>query len=177
MRSGLPRREARRLEAFLHRLELLDQRKTTLYAMLEALLETQMVFFVDGDPDHRSVLTRQTIASRLHVSPVMLDWLISNKSIELPWGVEAPLEAFVPAEKSLLRDRLHGLAMAHPDFSDEDLSDEMELQFGVKIPARSIAEYRKEINIKSPSTAAMTQQSFSRSRFDDIWAEGLQVEN
>ncbi len=147
LKGSLPLNESQRLEKLLRQLEFLDRRKSTLYRVLEALLVHQAEFFLTGEPDRRRPLTQRALASQLDVIPSVLNRLLSNKSIQLPWGLESPLRTLVPSAKAILRDRLHGFALAHPDLSDEALRREIESAFGAKLSRRSIAQYRKELGL------------------------------
>lgn len=143
----LPARDAKRAESLLRELEYIDQRKTTLYRVLEAVLETQADYLVSGAAEKRVPLTQKALSDRLDVSPSVLNRLIANKSVELPWGLEAALSVFVPSRKSLLRDQLHDLALARPELSDEGLRVEIKERHGVELSRRSIAQYRKELGV------------------------------
>ena len=145
----LPDRDAKRAESLLRELEYIDSRKTTLYRVLEAVLETQADYLVSGAAERRVPLTQKALADRLNVSPSVLNRLIANKSVELPWGLEAALSVFVPSRKSLLRDQLHDLALARPELSDEGLRSAIREEHGVELSRRSIAQYRKELGISS----------------------------
>lgn len=143
----LPARDAKRAETLLRELEYIDQRKTTLYRVLEAVLETQADYLVSGDAERRVPLTQKALSDRLDISPSVLNRLIANKSVELPWGLEASLSVFVPSRKSLLRDQLHDLALARPELSDEGLRTALLERNGVELSRRSIAQYRKELGV------------------------------
>jgi hypothetical protein len=143
----LPARDAKKAETLLRELEYIDQRKTTLYRVLEAVLETQADYLVSGAAERRVPLTQKALSSRLDISPSVLNRLIANKSVELPWGLEAALSVFVPSRKSLLRDQLHDLALARPELSDEGLRAAIREEHGVELSRRSIAQYRKELGV------------------------------
>jgi RNA polymerase sigma-54 factor len=147
--AGLPAVEGRRAQGFLKRLEFVDQRKTTLYRALEVLLEAQRDFLLTGDLGRRKPFTQRALSSRLDADPSALNRLISNKSIQLPWGLEAPLKTFLPSSKSLMRERLEALAKDKPHLSDERLRLEMARLHAVRLSRRSIAQYRKELGIGS----------------------------
>lgn len=147
LRSALPLQESRRLESLLRQLEFIDRRKSTLYRVLEVLVEAQSEFLATGDPSRRRSLTQRAVADRLDVTPSVLNRLISNKSVRLPWGLEAPLKALVPSPKTLLRERLHDLALSHPDSSDEGLRKQMERLHGARLSRRSIAQYRQDLGL------------------------------
>lgn len=140
-------REARRATELLRLLELCDRRKTTLYRVLEALLEAQADFLMTGDPDRRLLLLQRALAARLGIAADVLSRLISNKSIRLPWGLEAPIRVLLPKRKSLWRDRLYDLTLAHPELSDEGLRRQMDLLYGAGLSRRSTARYRKELGV------------------------------
>jgi hypothetical protein len=143
----LPARDARRAEKFLRDLELLDRRKTTLYRVLEALIEDQAEFFLSGNPDRRKPLTQRELSARLDIAPSVLNRLISNKSIQLPWGLEAPLRTLLPSRKTMIRDRLYDLIQENPDLSDPQLARRIDRLHGVKLSARSIAQYRADLGV------------------------------
>lgn len=145
--ESMPPAEARRAEGLLRELEFLDRRKSTLYRVLEALLEAQSDFLVSKDPGRRKALTQRSLAAKLDISPSVLNRLISNKAVQLPWGLEAPLKALLPSGKTLLRDRLYALAMEHQELSDEGLRGAIERLHGVQLSRRSVAQYRKELGI------------------------------
>lgn len=145
--STLPSKEAQRLEKFLRDLELLDRRKTTLYRVLEVLVQEQADFFVSGEPSKREPLTQREVCRRLAIDASVLNRLISNKSIELPWGLETPIKTLMPSRKFLLRDRLHDLIRAEPGSTDEALSKRIHRLYGAKLSCRSIAQYRAELRL------------------------------
>lgn len=147
MLESLPVAEARRLEGFLRDLGLLDRRKSTLYRVLEALIEAQAQFFVSGEPGKRRALTQRELSDKLDITPSVLNRLISNKSIQLPWGLEAPMKTLLPSRKSLIRDRLYDLVHAYPDATDENLCRKIDRLYGVELSSRSIAQYRVELGI------------------------------
>jgi hypothetical protein len=147
MLETLPTKVARRVEKFLRELELVDRRKTTLYRVLEVLIDAQTAFFVSGDPDKREPLTQRDLSGKLNITPSVLNRLISNKSIQLPWGLEAPLKVLLPSRKSIIRDRLHDLIRENPDSSDTELGQKIDRIYGVKLSRRSIAQYRLDLGV------------------------------
>ncbi len=144
--------EGRKAERILRDLELLDRRKTTLYRLLELLIEAQARYFISGDPSQRAPLTQRAAAEKLDMLPSVFNRLISNKSIELPWGLEAPLKSFFPSRKSLLRDRLHDLIREYPASTDEQLRGLLTRMHGVKLSCRSIAQYRADLGLGNSRT-------------------------
>ncbi len=143
--TTLPKKDAKLLKKFLGELELLDRRKTTLYRVLEALIQDQENFFVSGDPAQRQPLTQREVSRKLEIDPSVLNRLISNKSIELPWGLEAPIKMLMPSRKSLLKDRLYDLIQEQPGATAEVLSKRLHRLYGTKLSESSIVQYRAEL--------------------------------
>lgn len=143
----LPAADARRLEALLKRLSHIDRRKSTLYRVLEEVLAEQAAYFKSGDPGDRRPFSQKSLAERVESSPSVINRLIANKSVQLPWGVEAPLRALLPSAKTLLRDRLYDLAAERPELSDEALRRELAERHGALLSRRSIAQYRAELGL------------------------------
>lgn len=138
------REEARRLA---RQVELLERRKGTLLRALEALAEAQAAYLCSGDPARRQALTQRSLAAALKVDASVLNRLISNKAVELPWGTEAPLKVLLPSAKELARDRLAALARERPEDSDEALRAELARRHRVYLSRRSVAQYRRELGL------------------------------
>jgi len=83
----------------------------------------------------------------LGVDPSVINRLISNKSVQMPWGLEAPLSVFFPSAKDINREKLDELAHANPGWRDEDLRREMDRRHGVMLSRRSIGQYRQELTL------------------------------
>jgi RNA polymerase sigma-54 factor len=137
--------EARGMSDLLRQLELVDRRKTTLYQVLEAVLEAQAEYFITRDPDRRRPLTQRDLASRLEVCPSVINRVITNKAIELPWGVEVPLKDLLPSRKTVLRDQVYLLTSSRPGLTDDAIKGEIDRLFGVSLSRQSISQYRREV--------------------------------
>lgn len=138
------RDRARRL---VKRLELVDRRKTTLYRALEALAHAQKEYLESGEPSRRQPLTQRALAHALGVESSALHRLIANKSVELPWGAEAPLKSLLPSAKRVALDRFEALAREQPELTDEGLREELARAHRIYLSRRSIAQYRKDLGL------------------------------
>lgn len=148
--------ESRRLDGFLRQLEFVDHRKTTLYRVLEALLEAQADFLISGDPERRRSLTQRALAAQLNIAPGVLNSVISNKSISLPSGIDAPIKSLMPSSKSLLLGHLYQLATDYPALSDEGLVREIGRLYAANLSRRSVAQYRNELGLGGSGCRAST---------------------
>lgn len=141
--------ERGRVEKLLHKVEFADKRKTTLYRALEILLSVQSDYLVSGEPGRRRPLSQKTLAKNLEVDPSVLNRLVSNKSIQMPWGMEAPMGVLLPSSKVVNLERLYAIASEKPELSDEDLRSELKSRHGVALSRRSVAQYRKDLGLSA----------------------------
>ncbi len=146
-KATLTPREASRIEQFLRQVDLLAFRQTTLYGVLELLIEKQADYLASGDPARRRPFTQREVAARLKVAPSTLNHLIGNKSVETPWRFEIPLKTLLPSRKAMLRDKLYDLAIHRPEVGDDMLRQELRRLYGAKISRPSIIQYRKELGL------------------------------
>lgn len=147
--SALGAKEAAGAQRLLSELEFVERRKSTLFRVLEEVLNAQAEYLVSGDLGRRRALTQRDVAAKLNILPSVLNRLISNKSVQLPWGLEAPLKVFMPSPKAVGRDRLYEIAVASPGLSDEGLRVEMRRRHGANLSRRSIAQYRQELGLQA----------------------------
>jgi RNA polymerase sigma-54 factor len=151
---GLGDDERKRVEKTLKKIEFADKRKTTLYRALEILMNVQAEYLATGDPSRRRPLSQKTLAKNLEVDPSVLNRLVSNKSIQMPWGLEAPMETLLPSSKKVNLDRLYTIAAEKPQLSDNKLREELKVRHGVDLSRRSIAQYRKDLSLAASGARA-----------------------
>ena len=144
---GLDQAERNRVEKLLRKVEFADKRKTTLYRALELLISVQADYLATGEPGRRRPLSQKTLAKNLEVHPSVLNRLVSNKSIQMPWGMEAPMSVLLPSSKEVNLERLYSIAAEKPDLSDELLRVELSARHGVALSRRSVAQYRKDLRL------------------------------
>lgn len=145
--GSLSGKQAREAKTIVGKLAFLERRKTTLFGLLESLLQSQKNYFITGDPKKRHPVTQRSLAEQLEVDASVLNRLISNKSVQLPWGVEVPLGTLVPSSKDIAKELVGELAEANPALSDDKLRQLLEEKHTIKLSRRSIAQYRKELGL------------------------------
>ncbi len=144
---GLGPSERARVEKLLKKLEFADKRKTTLYRALEILISVQAEYLATGEPGRRRPLSQKTLAKSLGVHPSVINRMISNKSLQMPWGLEAPMDVLLPTPKRVNLERLCTIAAEHPDMTDEKLRAELKARHGVELSRRSVAQYRQDLKL------------------------------
>jgi len=136
--------------------DALDMRKATLYKVGLMIVEYQYDFFTGGAI---MPLTLKTLADEFGHNPSTISRAIANKYIACDRGVLAMKEFFTTAidedvSNAAIKEFLIGLikeeSRAKP-LSDMKLLAMIEEKFKVKMVRRTIAKYRKQLNIAGSS--------------------------
>ncbi len=136
--------------------DALDMRKATLYKVGLMIVEYQYDFFTGGQI---MPLTLKTLADEFGHNPSTISRAIANKYIACDRGVLAMKEFFTTAideevSNAAIKEFLIGLikkeSRAKP-LSDMKLLALIEEKFQVKMVRRTIAKYRKQLNIAGSS--------------------------
>jgi len=136
--------------------DALDMRKATLYKVGLMIVEYQYEFFTGGQI---MPLTLKTLADEFGHNPSTISRAIANKYIACDRGVLAMKEFFTTAidedvSNAAIKEYLIGLvkheSMLKP-LSDMKLLALIENKFKVKMVRRTIAKYRKQLNIAGSS--------------------------
>lgn len=142
------RSEAVQIRRLIHDLREIDRRKTMLYQLLELALEKQARYLRSGKLEQRRPLTQREAADRLGISPSVVNRLISNRAIRMPWGRDIPLKVLLPSRKEILRDQLWEVLSEFPKLRDHQLRDEVWRRFGARVSRQTIWQYRRELVIQ-----------------------------
>lgn len=136
--------------------DALDMRKATLYKVGLMIVEYQYEFFTGGQV---MPLTLKTLADEFGHNPSTISRAIANKYIACDRGIFAMKEFFTTAidedvSNAAIKDYLVGLVKdeshAKP-LSDMKLLELIQDKFKVKMVRRTIAKYRKQLNIAGSS--------------------------
>jgi len=136
--------------------DALDMRKATLYKVGLMIVEYQYEFFTGGSV---MPLTLKTLADEFGHNPSTISRAIANKYIACDRGVFAMKEFFTTAidedvSNAAIKEYLVGLVKEEnhvKPLSDMKLLDLIQEKFKVKMVRRTIAKYRKQLNIAGSS--------------------------
>ena len=136
--------------------DALDMRKATLYKVGLMIVEYQYEFFTGGSI---MPLTLKTLADEFGHNPSTISRAIANKYIACDRGVFAMKEFFTTAidedvSNAAIKEFLVGLVKQESrekPLSDMKLLDMIQDKFKVKMVRRTIAKYRKQLNIAGSS--------------------------
>ncbi len=136
--------------------DALDMRKATLYKVGLMIVEYQYEFFTGGSI---MPLTLKTLADEFGHNPSTISRAIANKYIACDRGVFAMKEFFTTAidedvSNAAIKEFLVGIVKQESHekpLSDMKLLDLIQDKFKVKMVRRTIAKYRKQLNIAGSS--------------------------
>jgi len=136
--------------------DALDMRKATLYKVGLMIVEYQYEFFTGGAI---MPLTLKTLADEFGHNPSTISRAIANKYIACDRGVFAMKEFFTTAidedvSNAAIKEYLVGVVKQEnreKPLSDMKLLDLIQEKFKVKMVRRTIAKYRKQLNIAGSS--------------------------
>jgi RNA polymerase sigma-54 factor len=148
------RRNLQRANEFATALQI---RRQTLLKVMEALLETQGRFFIDG-PEHLQPLIMKTVAERTGLDISTISRAVNGKYVQTRFGV-FELKYFFSGSLStdegeelssrIIKQQLKSLITAedpHSPLSDDRLAELMTAT-GVQIARRTVAKYREQMQI------------------------------
>jgi len=136
-------------------IEVLKQRQETLFNTMSAIVKCQKDYFMSGDERDLKPLGQQQIADMIGKDVSVVSRAVSNKYVQLPWGVKS-LKSFFSedingASRHEVYDDLKKLVDAedkrHP-LSDDALCDRLKAM-GYKLERRTVAKYRDALKIPS----------------------------
>lgn len=161
----LSKEEARRIDSLLNKLRLINSRKTTMYQVIQNLMEVQRRFLLSGDPRDLKPFTQVSLGRKMGVNPSLISRVINRKAIRTPQGRQIPLKTLFPSEreirKKLIREVIErekaeiANGFLRKPCSDEEIRTELRKEYGTSISRRSISDCRGDLKIPS---------SFERSR-------------
>ncbi|NPA60077.1 MAG: RNA polymerase factor sigma-54 [Epsilonproteobacteria bacterium] len=136
--------------------DALDMRKATLYKVGLMIVEYQYEFFVGGQI---MPLTLKTLADEFGHNPSTISRAIANKYIACERGIFAMKDFFTTAidedvSNAAIKEFLVGVIKTEnraKPLSDMKLLDLIQDKFKVKMVRRTIAKYRKQLNIAGSS--------------------------
>ena len=150
-----------RIHSAVWLIKSIDQRRRTLYNVMEALVEMQRDFF-DRGPRGLRPLTMKKVADRIGVHESTVSRAVANKYAATPHGLRS-LHSFFSASiqgrggeevaavtvKNVLKELVEAEDATAP-LSDQALTDILNRR-GMAVSRRTVAKYREELGIASSS--------------------------
>ena len=140
-------------------LEAIKQRQNTLQSTMQAILEYQHDYFIDGDETHLKPMVLKDIAGKTGFDISTISRVVNSKYIETHFGIY-PLKYFFSEGlenqegeeistrelKKVLQECVNNENKKQP-LNDDQLVEEMTVR-GYKVARRTIAKYREQLGIQ-----------------------------
>ncbi|WP_243638678.1 RNA polymerase factor sigma-54 [Lucifera butyrica] len=150
-----------RLNAAVWLIKSIEQRRRTLYNVMEAILDMQREFF-DYGPKYLKPLTMRKVAERVGVHESTVSRAIANKYVEVPHGLyglrtffSAAIQGMDGEDVAASRVKREMKELIQNESPSQPLSDQvlanMLTERGMAISRRTVTKYREELGIASSS--------------------------
>ena len=156
----------------------LNQREKTIVEVLRKIVAAQEAFFLTGDRRRLVPLTQQQIARELDIHESTVSRTVAGKYVQCQWGTfeiqyfftnsvavkpqsqpaassqsDVSPPSGTPATKEGVKDCIRELLAEHAakgsKLSDQKISDLLQEKYGISVARRTVAKYRKELDIGS----------------------------
>ena len=154
----------------------LTQREKTIVAVLRKIVAVQEAFFLTGDKRRLVPLTQQQIAKELEIHESTVSRTVAGKYVQCQWGTfeiqyfftnsvaaqpqsgtlsqsDTSASPDIPATREGVKDCIKELLTEHAakgsKLSDQKISDLLQARYGISVARRTVAKYRKELDIGS----------------------------
>ncbi len=137
----------------------LSKRKSTMYRVMEKILEMQMEFFING-PQYLKPLTLSDVADEVEMHPSTISRVTRDKYVDTPWGIYELKYFFsnsiqkegggiksAQSVKEIIKQIIENES-GDKKLSDQKIAEILSNQ-GIKIARRTVAKYRKKLKIFS----------------------------
>ena len=152
--------EMRKIDSLLNKLRLINSRKTTIYEVIQNLIEVQRSFLLSGDFKDLKPFTQVSLSRKIEVNPSLISRAINRKAIRTPQGRQIPLKTLFPSEREIRKKLIREVIEQEKNevqngslskaYSDEEIRTQLREKHGTSISRRSISDCRK--NLKIPSS-------------------------
>ncbi|TET12001.1 hypothetical protein E3J84_02175 [Candidatus Aerophobetes bacterium] len=152
--------EARKIDSLLNKLRLINSRKTTIYQVIQNLIEVQCDFLFSGDFKDLKPFTQVSLSRKMEVNPSLISRAINRKAIRTSGGRQVSLKTLFPSEREIRKKFIRELVEEEKNriqnksifkvYSDEEMRIQLREKHGAFISRRSISDCRE--NLKIPSS-------------------------
>lgn len=147
-----------KIEAAKWFIEALKQRQRTLLRTMQAIVELQYEFFLEGDEGKLRPMILKDVAKIISMDISTVSRIVNNKSVQTNFGIYPLKFFFTEAISTDLGEEVSSKAVKqalqtlideedkHQPYADEDLTAMLSKQ-GYHIARRTVAKYREQLNI------------------------------
>lgn len=147
-RRNLTSEEKKSLRQLLKRVELINMRQDTLFQILSRVTTEQSSYLRSRDATRLRPLSLRELSRRIGVAPSTVSRAVSNRSIFLPWGEEAPLKSLLTGQRYVLTSILADWVekgRVKRGVTDEELMGRLASEAGITVSRRTVNEVRRKL--------------------------------
>ncbi|MFQ6067018.1 MAG: hypothetical protein ACE5K3_07055 [bacterium] len=158
--------EIRKIDSLLNKLRLINSRKTTIYQVIQNLIEVQRDFLLSGDFKDLKPFTQVSLSRKIGVNPSLISRSINRRALRTPQGRQIPLKRLFPSEREIRKKLIKEVIEQEKNeiqnrslskaYSDEEIRTQLREKYETSISRRSISDCRK--NLKIPSSFERMRQ-------------------
>ncbi len=140
---------------------MVNSRKTTIYQVIQNIIEAQYNFFQSGNLKDLKFLTQASLAEKIGVEASLISRAISGKAIRIPQGRETSLKTFFPTKKQLRKELIREIIeqektalqnkIIKKSYSDGEIRKKLKEDYGISVSRRSVSEWRLDLKIPPAS--------------------------
>lgn len=140
---------------------MVNSRKTTIYQVIQNIIEAQYNFFQSGNLKDLKFLTQASLAEKIGVEASLISRAISGKAIRIPQGRETSLKTFFPTKKQLRKELIREIIeqekinlqnkIIKKPYSDGEIRKKLKEDYGISVSRRSVSEWRFDLKIPPAS--------------------------
>ncbi len=142
-----------RLDSAMWLIKAIEQRRRTIYKVIETIVEVQYSFFEHGVSSLKS-LTLNDVAERIGVHESTVSRATANKYVQTPRGICSLRFFFDSSSSTSVKHKIKQMIDnedSRKPLSDDKIASCLEKNEGIKVSRRTVAKYRKELQIPASS--------------------------
>jgi DNA-binding transcriptional ArsR family regulator len=143
--AELSAEDVKKLPGLLKRLETVNLRQSTMFRILETLCKVQGAYLQTKREDAKKPISLRMLARRLDLAPSTVSRALSERSVKLPWGKEAPLIELLPGRRRQLRLILGRWLAEDATPTDAVLTGRLKQDYGIAVSRRTVNAVRHEL--------------------------------
>lgn len=153
--------ELKGIKILFDKLRLVNSRKTTIYRIIQNVIEAQRNFFQSGNSKDLKFLTQASLAEKIGVEPSLISRAIRGKAIRIPQGREISLKTLFPTRKQTRKELIREIIkqeeieiqnkIIEKPYSDREIRKKLKKDHGISISRRSVSEWRLDLMIPPAS--------------------------
>ena len=144
--------EIRKIKGLLNKVRLVNRRKSTIYQLLQNIIEIQKDYLISGDIKDLKLLTQYNLSKKIGVAPSIISRAIFRRTVEIPNAGEIPLKKFFRNQKDIRKKLIEKIFEDEKDaklWSDERIRRVLHQKYHLSFSRRAVCDSRRDLKIPS----------------------------